>query len=360
MSLPPLRTLEQLTERLSAIFPEGMPQRNYFVRPIAVKTVFVMLYVGAVEKSGTWFRPNQVARMTDAQAACTGEEDRTRWAVASLKPRAQGQVERGGWAADTSREPVRDETLRNALHQVGAVVQRTGLDTTSSKPRWALAQDFVELLLCTPEDFDRLAASWRKRHLSPQAFARVTLAQQGVTAASTGDTVLVTFPNGESRRMSVGQSTNIAKAVIEDFAQRFLVDPGVLWVSESKQKVTLRDDDLARRLGLEINTQLVLPDIILVDLGTEYPIFVFIEIVASDGPVDEQRKTALLEMLRQAGHGEHQAAFVTAFWDRGGAAYRKASSVIAGNTFVWTATEPEKIIVVRDTSRHSVVLHDLL
>jgi hypothetical protein len=358
--LPPLPSLEQLGERLSAIFPEGIPQRNYFVRPVAVKTVFVMLYVGAVEGSDCWFRPNQVSRMTDAQATRTTEQERLRWTEASLRPRTKGQVQPGGWAADTSREPVRDETLRNALFQVGAAVQRSGIDTTSSKPRWALALDFVELLLCPTEELGERISSWRERHLSRAALARILLAQRGITAASTADTTLVTFPNGESRRMAAGQSTNIAKAVIEQFTHCFLVDPGVLWVSESGNKVTLRDDDLARRVGLEINTQLLLPDIILVDLGQRHPVFVFIEIVASDGPVDEQRKAVLLEMLHQAGHGDHQAAFLTAFWDRGGAAYRRAASVIAGNSFVWAATEPEKIIIVRDTTEHGVVLHDLL
>lgn len=352
--------MQEVSERLLLIFPEGLAQRNYFIRLVAAQTVFVMLYVGAVESSGVWFRPNQVSRMTDDQAARVSATERVTWAERSLRPRSRDARGARGWIADTSREPVRDETLRNALVLVGAVVQRENLDTTSSKPRWALASDFVVVLTCSREEVEARAAEWRSRHLSTRALSRLTLSGRRITAASAGDSILVSFPNGESRRMSGGQSTQIAKAVIEEFTQIFMADAGVLWVSESQTKVTLRDDELARKVGFEIDTQIALPDIILVDLGIEHPVFVFVEIVASDGPIDEQRRAVLLEMLRAAGHAAEHAAFVTAFWDRELPAYRKASSTIAGNTFVWTATEPAMIVVVRDTTGQQILLYDML
>lgn len=65
MSLPPLLPVSDIHARLQGIFPEGTSNRNYVTREIAAKTVFVMLYVGAVEGAGRWLRPNQVTRMTD-------------------------------------------------------------------------------------------------------------------------------------------------------------------------------------------------------------------------------------------------------------------------------------------------------
>lgn len=357
---PRMLTLADLASRLSIIFPEGMAQRNYFIRPLAVQTVFVMLYAGAVVGTGRWFRPNLVSRMTDEQAERVSDSDREEWTRIALSPRRKASAVTRGWIADNSREPMRDETLRGALLTVGAVVQRSGIDTSSSKPRWALAPEFVELLLCPIHELAARAQSWRERHLAPPALARVALAERGITWATAGDSILVTFPNGETRRLPVGKSSNITKAVIEDFSARYLASPGVVWVSDSKNKVTLRDDELARRVGLDIDAKTVLPDIILVDLGTDEPLFVFVESVASDGPINEQRRATLLEMLVNAGHKEHNAAFVTAFWDRGDAAFRKVAGDIAGNSFVWAATEPEKIIVVRDSSEHRVLLSELL
>ena len=97
--------------------------------------------------------------------------------------------------------------------------------------------------------------------------ARVALIRRG--AVTTGEGVLVTFPNGETRRMAPGPSSHITKAVIEDFATRFLSKPAVLWVSESGAKVVARDDELARSLKLTITADRTLPDIILVDLGDD-------------------------------------------------------------------------------------------
>jgi hypothetical protein len=37
---------------LPHIFPEGTAHRNYVIRQMAAKTIFVMLYTGAVEGSG--------------------------------------------------------------------------------------------------------------------------------------------------------------------------------------------------------------------------------------------------------------------------------------------------------------------
>ena len=54
MPLPPLLAVTDIHERLQTIFPEGTANRNYVTREIAAKTVFVMLYIGAVEGTECW------------------------------------------------------------------------------------------------------------------------------------------------------------------------------------------------------------------------------------------------------------------------------------------------------------------
>lgn len=54
MALPVLLPVPEIHDRLQKIFPKGSPNRNNCTWEIAAKTVFVMLYVGAVEGADTW------------------------------------------------------------------------------------------------------------------------------------------------------------------------------------------------------------------------------------------------------------------------------------------------------------------
>ena len=46
----------------------------------------------------------------------------------------------------------------------------------------------------------------------------------------------------------------------------------MIFLSESGNKVVSRDDELARRIGLDIQADKDLPDIILADLGPIHPL----------------------------------------------------------------------------------------
>lgn len=344
MPLPPLLPVADVHERLQTIFPEGTANRNYLTREIAAKTVFVLLYMGAVEGADRWLRPNQVTRMTDAQAASTGDADREVWAGESMRP-AAGDIE-GRWYATDTREPIRDETLREGLVRTGAVKERGGLPTTSPLPRYALAQGFTALFDPALAEEPLVAAieEWREANLSRGALARVAIMRRGAVARE--GRVLVTFPSGETRHMEPGPSSVISKSVVEEFAPRFLGRPGVIWLSESRNQVVARDDRLAREIGLTIHSDRNLPDLILVDLSPAEPLLVFVEVVATAGPVSEARQAALLAIATEAGFREQQVAFVTAFRDRDDAAFKSAASELAWRSFAWFMSEPDNIMVL--------------
>lgn len=348
--LPPLPSLETITKRLPVVFPEGTPRRNYLVRDMAAKTVFVMFYSGAVDGYDRWLRPNQVTRMTDQQAAATSDSERLEWTGVSLQT-GTGDIP-GRWYADNTREPIRDETLRSAI-EVGAVGERANLPTTSARPRYALASDFAELFLMSDRKFRQQVTVWQKRHLTPAALGRSRLLRRGAVARP--DAVEVTFPNREVRQMAPGSSSLISKAVIEEFSPRFLARPAVVLLSESRNKVVARDDELARAIGLEISADRLLPDIILVDLAPETPLLVFVEAVASEGPISESRQTALLKLATDAGHQPQDVAFVTAFMDRSSPAFRKVSSELAWGSFAWFTTEPDLIVGYFGKSQHTLL-----
>src|SRR5260221_8402765 len=142
-TLPTLPPITLIRERLPLIFPEGIPSRNYYTREIAVRTVFVMFYVGAVENAGVYLRPSQVRRMSDQQSQRASEQAREEWRVLSLSQKFEDTL--GQWYAADTRESIRDETLRDALVRTGAVITRDDLPTTSSAPRYAMSAAFAAL-----------------------------------------------------------------------------------------------------------------------------------------------------------------------------------------------------------------------
>ena len=356
--LPPLPDIPEVQARLQAIFPEGSPRRNYCVREMAARTVFVMLYIGAIEGTGVWIGPKHVVRMGDSQAANRSDAARYAYAEAIEKPGSAPPVDR--WFQDNTREPIRDETLRDGLVRAGAVVTRSGLATTSSKPRYALQGAFAGLFdpALKGAVLAAAVAAWQDQYLSAGSLARVRL--RGRAAGAAGSRVLVTLPNGETRQMEAGPSSIITKAVIEVFAKRFLADPAVLWISESGNKVVQRDDALASELGLKIESDRVLPDMILIDLAPADPLVVFVEAVATDGPVTTARREALLELVTAAGFKPEQAAFVTAFEDRDTPAFRKAVADLAWGSFAWCLSEPDHIIAFSGEPRTSKLLSAFL
>jgi hypothetical protein len=225
-SLPPVAPLKDIHARLQAIFPEGSPNRSHSVWEIAARTIFVMLYVGAVEGRGVWMRPDQVARMTNEQSARTDDESRHDWERES-RMSSRGEIP-GRWFAVNTRESVRDDTIRGALIPNGAILEREGLPTTSPAPRYALRAGFAALFdpALTGRKLETEIETWRNDNLSAGAIARIAIRRKGVAGGS--DHVLVKFPNGETRRMPPGTSSIIAKALVEEFAPRFLGDPGVI------------------------------------------------------------------------------------------------------------------------------------
>ena len=342
--------VREIQDRLLEIFPDGTAQRAYLTREMAAKTVFTCLYANAVEGAERWIRPNQVCRMTDEQACLLDDDARESWYIDSGKGGYAPAIG-SPWFADTTREPIRDETIRGGLIPVRAVIERKGLPTTSSKGRYALEADFATLFdsSLSKERFQALATKWRSEHLSKAALARQMLVASGAISAE--DSVQVRFPNNETRSLSAGPSSVIAKAVIEQFAPRFLKNPHVLWLSESGNKVVARDEDLASRLGIVIDPSKALPDIILVDLGEDAGgsdlLVLFTEVVATDGPINRHRKEALTHIASEAGFEGQHLAFLTALLDRSTSQFRKAIVEIAWGTYVWLVSEPDHIIEMR-------------
>lgn len=353
MTFRPLPAHEQCAERLELIFPRAAFD-SVLSNPLAGAAVATMLYVDAVvaddaplPDDATWARPSMCLWLSDAAYARSDPRSRAAWLRAALGGRKQVDALMASWGApsepryaDNTRETLRDETFPKWRDE-GALRMRPGIKTTSSQPRWALTSSFADLFdpALTDDALSTAIDAWRDEHMSPGGRMKAYTAQQRQQRAHT---VPVTLPDGQTRTLEPGEASVILKGVIECWAPARLIDPAVLTISEPGDKIYTADAALLHRLGLTIDTGTLLPDALLVDIGAAPPAFWIIEAVASDGPIDEPRKRALLRWARDHRIPEGNCHFLTAFGSRNSNAARRRLKDLAVGTYAWYADEPTR------------------
>ncbi len=311
-----------------------------------------MIYVGAVEGSSDadiqrYARPSTVLWLQDDVLDLDDAPHREAWYAAAVGPKAKERVRAlvegwglpfNQWYADNTRETLRDETFPRWREQ-GALVDRPGLVTSSSRARWALAEAFADLF--DPElDGQRLADAiddWIEAHMSAAGRLKALGVRQMARSTHAVD---VTFPTGEQRRLEPGLASHILKGVIEEWAPRRLKSPMVITISEPGDKVFIVDQKVLQAIGVSINVSKLLPDALLADLGSDPVQFWVVEAVASDGPITEDRKAALLSWAASQGIDPAQCRFMTAFASRNASAAKRRLKDLAGGTFAWYLDEP--------------------
>lgn len=346
-------SVAEIHDRLDRIFPVGVQVRpNVVSSPRAgqnqpgARTVFVALYTGSVAGTDRWIGPKHIVWMGPTQAADRSDPARLAY---SSKPEALSDR----WYKENSRE-LRDKVITKGLLAVGAMMDKPGLPVTSSVPRYALAPDFAALFdpALTGPPFDAAAEAWRKAHLNAAAMGRIALARRTMSAASVK--VTISFPGGGGIVLPEGPSPVILKAVIEEFGPRFMGDPQVLWVSDSRIKQAYKNDALEAALGIKIDVAKTLPDLIMVDMnppGRPHRfLLVFCEAVASEGPIDELRQQDLIKILTKVGFGPDDGAFLTAYLDKVSATYRASAHELAWRSFAWFVSEPDCLMHLREAT----------
>ncbi len=341
--------------RLEAILPASVTGTTVSCNEIAGAAAFTLMYVGAVggERKA---RPLMVTQMDSQTAMFRGDEDRLAWHQAA--ERGAGAIEmltsswgitnRQPWYAANSREGIRDETFR-VWTANGALMVDESISTTSSKSRYSLSPDFAALLdpALDSSALDAAIDKWQRAHLGPTARIR---AERQRAQERRRSAVVVRLPDGGSRELLVGLSSDILKGVIEDFAKH-LSQPTVLFISQSGEKVNVIDSEFLSTLRLSIDQQRLLPDALIVDLDPERDEFWFIEVVATDGPVDEDRKARLLGWAMANGLDLGKCRFLTAFPSRTSVEAKRALPVLARGTFAWFLDEPGALLSWGDLPR---------
>lgn len=345
-TLPPFTPLPLVRARLAQVFDESFPDRSILVGEMAARLVFVAIYGGFVEDSGRYFRPSTVIRFSHHQANQETEAARLSWLSMCQTP---GYKATEPWYADNTREPLRDDLIRNRALPIRMILKRQGIATTSPVPIYYLPQTFLSLFdpSLDGDQLNEAIKQWQQDNLDKMILSRMQLRRL------TGDTegqVVVTLPTRSmTLRLSPGEASIITRDVCQELLKKILKEPVVVHVSTPDQKIFPELSSLAEAIGLHLPPSAELPDIVAADTGCEDKKLrlVFIEVVHSDGPITELRKKSLLKIALDMGCPEENVQLITAFDDRNASPFKKRVSEIARGSDVWFRSEPDLLMSLK-------------
>ncbi len=149
--------------------------------------------------------------------------------------------------------------------------------------------------------------------------------------------VPVTIAPGRKIRLSPGGHSKLIRAIIEDFAARFVPGGLLIYAGDTGDKWSYFDAVLLSRIGVNVDAHGKMPDVVL-----HYPArnwLLLVESVTSHGPVDGKRHAELARLFSGSTSG---LVYVTAFPNR--ALMGRYLGEIAWETEVWVADAPSHLI----------------
>ncbi|MBI5331369.1 MAG: restriction endonuclease [Betaproteobacteria bacterium] len=147
----------------------------------------------------------------------------------------------------------------------------------------------------------------------------------------------VRIAEGHEIRLSPGEHSALNKAIIEEFAARFVPGGTLIYAGDTGDKWGYFDEPALRNLGVVVDAHGKMPDAVVLDPQRNW--LILAEAVTSHGPVDGKRHDELAHLFAASSAG---LVFVTAFPNRGIMARYVAE--IAWETEVWVADAPGHLI----------------
>lgn len=147
----------------------------------------------------------------------------------------------------------------------------------------------------------------------------------------------LTLGDGRILKLSAGKHNEVQKAIVEQFAPRFVSGGLLVYLGDAAKKNLHVDESLLKKLEIPINQHSKLPDVVIYHEVKNW--LFLIEAVTSHGPVSPKRLLELEKFLVNCKSGK---IYVTAFPDF--PEFKKHSSNIAWETEVWLVETPDHMI----------------
>lgn len=147
----------------------------------------------------------------------------------------------------------------------------------------------------------------------------------------------VKISNGKDFQLSSGTHSNLIRAIVEEFAQRFVSGGVLIYAGDTGDKWGYFEPELLKSLSVTVDAHGKMPDVILYYPQKNW--LILIEAVTSHGPVDGKRHYELAEIFSKSTAG---LVYVTAFPTR--SIMKQYLTAIAWETEVWVADAPSHLI----------------
>jgi hypothetical protein len=233
--------------------------------------------------------------------------------------------------APNTRETVRRQTMHQFI-QAGMVLYNPDDPNRPVNSPRAVYQISPEALTLIRS---HNSAKWKAQlaaYLSEQTGLALRYAQERDLQR-----VPVTIADGQTIQISPGQHSLLIKAIIEEFAPRFVPGGRLIYAGDTGEKMGFFDRAFLRKLGVVVDSHGKMPDVVLYYPEKDWMLLV--ESVTSHGPVDGKRHAELMHLFRGARPG---LVYVTAFPSR--SVMSRYLGHIAWETEVWVADAPSHLI----------------
>jgi hypothetical protein len=147
----------------------------------------------------------------------------------------------------------------------------------------------------------------------------------------------VEIARGKRITLSLGEHSELIRAIIEDFAPRFAPGSVLVYAGDTGDKWGYFDAALLTELGVNVDSHGKMPDVVLHFAEKNW--LLLVESVTSHGPVDGKRHVELAKLFADSKAG---LVYVTAFPNR--TIMGRYLGEIAWETEVWVADAPSHLI----------------
>ena len=230
--------------------------------------------------------------------------------------------------AENSRETFRKQAMHH--FRTAALIEDNGMSTNSPNYRYRITDEFLAVIKSIKPNGvvkSKALKDFQKNHLS-------------LTVLYASKKQIKKMPvqiNGISFSLSPGKHNELQKAIIEEFAPRFVPNAQCLYLGDTIDKELVKNKSTLEKVGFSITQHDKMPDVVLYCEDRQW--LFFVEAVTSVGPMSPARIMELQEMTKDVVAGK---IFVTAFLDFN--TYKRFSKELAWETEVWIAEAPDHMI----------------
>ena len=229
--------------------------------------------------------------------------------------------------AENTRESYRKQSLK-PLYELG-IVEKHQSSINDPNTHYTINPKFEDILRATGRKRTDFIKSWNNTHR--------TKLQRLQEARATTDIRIEQW----GLSLSKGKHNELVRDILEIFVPSYIHHFSPVYVGDTRNKMLFVNQEICRKLNLELDEHDQLPDVIVYNDQTN--ILYVIESVTSVGPVNDTRKEEIKRLLtKRLKKLNYGLVLITAFPDR--KTFRKFVEEVAWGTKVWVAEEHFGII----------------